>query len=479
MGGGRRRPEDSCECRQTTLGNEVGRLGDGGNLLPQALPCEQILPEAGGAAVGADFLAAVNGHGAAAADQSVLDRDAAVAVVAVSVPALADVEHDTEGLGDVRDDAAVGADLGPHLLEVEIIRRETVDVDSAFGEELLQTGVGRHALAVVRLARLYREEALRLEIGANAGGDKGLEERKRRLDADVIDGDADVQGAPGGDHDPVDVEDSARTVSRGGIFVQIPVDEAEVDGRGDEIGVDARVLLVGLGRGLDVGKEQVTLVDPLEQPGLLAVGDAGREDLGERAEEAVERLAVVLQRLLDSPLEALLLHGVGTEDVTDADAEAEFLESLVVLLQQDQHREPRELARIVGEGAEVQGEDQQAGDLHQRIVLVGVPKVLDGFDVAVAGVVAELLAAEVEADEREGPQAEELADLCETESSHGVLLGRKTRLLRIDTRAEVGTRSLGTRPRWTTTDLHIVVEAGPKKIMLILLGPTSQNSVLI
>lgn len=395
------------------------------------------------------------------------------------MPAFADVEHDTEGLGDVRDDAAVGADLGPGLLEVDVVFQETLNVDAAFGEELLQTGVGRHALAVVRLARLYREEALRLEIGANAGGDKGLEERKRRLDADVIDGDADVQGAPGGDHDPVDVEDSARTVSSGGVFVQIPVDEAEVDGRGDKIGVDARVLLVRLGRGLDVGKEQVTLVDPLEQPGLLAVGDAGREDLGERAEEAVERLAVVLQRLLDSPLEALLLHGVGTEDVADADAEAEFLESLVVLLQQDQDGEPRELPRVVGEGTQVQRQDQKSGDLHQRVVFVGVPEVLDRGHVAVSGVIADRLAAGIVTDEREGPQAEELADLCETESSHGVLLGRKTRLLRIDTRAEVGTRSLGTRPRWTTTDLHIVVEAGPKKIMLILLGPTSQNSVLI
>lgn len=347
------------------------------------------LPEEGGAAVGGLFLAAVDGHGAAAADQAILDRDAAVAVVAVSVPAFADVEHDAEGLGDVRDDATVGADLGPGLLEVDVICQEALNVDAAFGEELLQPVVVGDAIAVVLLPSLHREETLRLEVGADAGGDAGLEERKGRLDSDLVDRDANVQGETRRDVDPIDVEDGGAPVSGRGVLVEFAVREkAEVDGRGDEIGVDALVPLVRLGRGLDVGEEQVTLFDPIQQPFLLGLADPGREDLGERAEEAVERLAVVLQRLLDSPLEALGLQGVGAEDVADAQADAELLEGLVVLFQQYQYREPCELARIVGEGAEVQGEDQQAGDLHQRIVLGGVAEVLDGFDVAVAGVVA-------------------------------------------------------------------------------------------
>lgn len=400
-------------------------LGDGGNLLLQAFPREVALPEEGGAAVGG-LDAAIDTHGATAADQAILDRDAAVAVVAVSVPALADVEHDTEGLGDVRDDAAVGANLRPGLLEVDVVFQEALNVDAAFGEELLQPVVTGDAIAVVLLPSLHREETLRLEVGANAGGDTGLEERKGRLDAHVIHCDADVQGEARRDVDPVDVKDSAGTVGRGGVLVELePVDDREIGGGRDDLLVDVREAGVDLGQAIDVGEQQVGLGDDRLQP--LDVSDAGLAIHGadQHVLEGLEVSTTLLHDLADLPAEALLLHRVGAEDVADAQADAELLEGLVVLFQQYQYREPCELARIVGEGAEVQGQDQQAGDFHQRIVLGGVAEVFDGFDSAVAGVVAELLAAEVEADEGKGAQPEKLADLCEIAGIHGVLLGRK------------------------------------------------------
>lgn len=429
MGGeGRRRPEDSCECRQTTLGNEVGRLGDGGNLLLQAFPREVALPEEGGVAPGAEILAQVSRHGAAAGEDrgAELGCDAAVAIVEVQVPTLQAVGDDAERGSDGDHDATVALDLGADLDQVVIVDRQALDVHTAAGEEVGQKRLlGDHA-PVVEHAGAQVEESLLLQRLGHDGRNAGLEVDDCRLEAEVIDRDADVE------HevqvgDPVHVPHSAAAVGGGGVLVEIELaDDREIGGGRNNLGVDVREAGVDLREAHHVREQRIGLGDDLLQPS--DVRDAGLAIHGadHHVLEGLEVAATLLHDLADLPTETLLLHPIWAVAVASANAHPDLLlHRRAVGEEAEESGLAQELARIVSEAGVVERENVQPRHLDQGVVGAGVGEVLDGRDDAVTGVIELGVAAGAIPDAVDGVLGEELTHFELSLSSHGVLLGTR------------------------------------------------------